>query len=481
MVLSLALRNVHRNLKRLAPAIATLVVSFLVLTFVNGILAFSNRTFRTAYLGHVTTEFVIAEPTSTSVSLFGPETLLVEELLALPLLRDVEELSERLALAPEVADHSFVVSTPGRVEYGEVRLRRVLFGVSFPDYQRVFPDLNLVAGTWPDVGERAALLQSSTYERLFGTDDFARYLGESILLAGATEAGFALREAKLAGVYAYPADDELLRSIVLVDVGTARDLAGYLRGDSGVPGGTEPALDGDLDALFATESEPVESTAAPEVSLLDEIDSMFSGFDATESTESLPDPYGAWNFALVRPTGRLSQRALGSIAARSSGEPVQILNWRQSIGGNAVLVYVVGLIANSGVLVVMLGAIIVATNALMLSIVERTKELGTMLAIGAQRSKVAAMLLVEATGTVFTSAILGMALGAALLWLVNRAGLAMSNRYLRLLLGGSAVRGTLTPGLVAGGIGLAALLVVASVLYPLARLRRLAPVEAAQA
>ncbi|THB64006.1 MAG: FtsX-like permease family protein [Spirochaetaceae bacterium] len=133
---------------------------------------------------------------------------------------------------------------------------------------------------------------------------------------------------------------------------------------------------------------------------------------------------------------------------------------------------------NAGLLFVALGAVIVTANALMLSVFERTKEIGTMRALGATRLKVTSLIALEVLFVMLASAALGLVLGFIAVYWLNNAQIVLSNQYLEILFGGQAIKGRITGGLLLSQLGAALLLAVLAMVYPLKRALGIGPARA---
>src|ERR1019366_993734 len=117
-----------------------------------------------------------------------------------------------------------------------------------------------------------------------------------------------------------------------------------------------------------------------------------------------------------------------------------------------------------------------SANTLMMAMFERTREIGTMLAMGTPRSWVVALFLAEAIVTGALAAIAGVASGSALGWLVNRAGLMLPPPPGNTT--GMPLRVLQEPRLMIGAAILVMVTLAAASLMPALRASRLRIVEA---
>lgn len=127
--------------------------------------------------------------------------------------------------------------------------------------------------------------------------------------------------------------------------------------------------------------------------------------------------------------------------------------------------FVLGGIASVSILV---GGIIIM-NTMLMSVMERTREIGVMKATGAANSLILSMFLIEAALVGITGGTIGIALGAVISKIIEYAG--------RLYIGGSFTT-VITQQMILGAIFFSLFIGCASGIYPAYRASKLDPVEA---
>jgi putative ABC transport system permease protein len=127
---------------------------------------------------------------------------------------------------------------------------------------------------------------------------------------------------------------------------------------------------------------------------------------------------------------------------------------------------------------VIIGLIIVLSisNVLVMSVLERTAEIGTLMAVGLRRGAVLRLFVAEGLGLGLIGGGLGVALGSALALAISAVGIPMPPPPGMDTGFPGAIR--LTPGLVAEGFLLAAATTLLASLYPAWKASRLAIVDA---
>ena len=505
----LVVRNVLRNLRRLAPMIVIIVAVFVVMLVGNAILAASGNALYGTYARLVSGDLSVSPAAESNFTIFGSDQLLIGEYLVQPTLSGFSDLRDAAEDLPEVRATTWLVSAAANVRIGGSGVNRTVFGVDFASYPQMFPDLELVAGRVPAPGEPGIVVQENRVPADGSPQDI---LGQPALLAGGTGRSFTLREVPVTGVFRYPVNDALLNGVVLTDADTARALNGYTYGaleEVEISQADQAVLDADVDDLFggdggggggmatdaagpdATDSDGGDANAGDAVDL----NALLGGEDAATDGGRAGDApgdaatvdrarqtiAGSWNFLLVSLDDRADRgavmRHLESLGYVES-DGYRVRDWYRTVGGNASLVRYLQILFNAGLIFVAVGAAIIATNALVLSVLERTGEIGTMRALGAGRGRVALMIGMETLLVVMGAAAVGILLGAGATQLVNNAEYVVDNRYIAILFGGEPVRGTVTLSLVWAHLLAAIALSAVAVVYPLKKALGVSPREA---
>jgi ABC-type lipoprotein release transport system permease subunit len=168
-------------------------------------------------------------------------------------------------------------------------------------------------------------------------------------------------------------------------------------------------------------------------------------------------------------------------AVDEAGLGLKVVDWKEAAGsiGQTMSGLTIALYVSTGVLFVI--ALVIMNNALVMAMLQRVKEIGTMRAIGAQRRFVLLMMLVESVTIGLLFGLGGAAVAAGLVWLTRAlGGFPTSNDQLQFLFSGP----TLLPRLGGSGFVVALVIViVVSVLsgvYPAWVATRVTPLEAMQ-
>ena len=121
---------------------------------------------------------------------------------------------------------------------------------------------------------------------------------------------------------------------------------------------------------------------------------------------------------------------------------------------------------------------LIIINALVISVIERTGEIGTMRALGASRGFVRKLFFTETMMLMLAYGLAGIAIGGVASFVLGRGGIRISNHFMATLFGSH----TLEPAFTAGGalyhIAIAALIGAVGWIYPVHARARIQPVRA---
>lgn len=166
---------------------------------------------------------------------------------------------------------------------------------------------------------------------------------------------------------------------------------------------------------------------------------------------------------------------------RTHNLPVQLADWRSVGGLFGQFIVVIRLVLYAALVIMFCVAIVIINNALVMTTIERTAEIGTFRAIGAQRWQVVTMFFIETLMLSCVSGLFGCLVGGGIVLWWQLFGLAAPNIGLRFLFGGPALFPELALVHLLVGFGVILLVVVLSTIYPAYLGASVAPIEAMRA
>lgn len=435
---------------------------------------------------------------------------MVEQWLKNPVAREFDSIEK--AMTTEGATIGTSGTLHDRVQRLSRQYRRVLYQLDSEEAAALEPLLRAQVGDESgEGGDLVALLKSFllltdenfTSRKLFFYETVAPLVrlydvnvGDTIPLRAFTKSGYLKSlNVKVFGVYRYSGvakDDSAAGAYCLIDMPSFRDLYGKMTDQQreelsaikGAVGAQELEGDNIEDQLFGgggTLEADVQNTAT-----LEALDGLtFGRVDERQQqafTQDQIDDGVATNIAvfLKDPAEEGAGLAAVSAALAQSGLELKVVDWKAAsgfVGQAAVAIQVVLAIA---VLVLFLVALVTINIALVLATLERTGEIGTMRALGAQRPFVLQLILLE---TQFVGAVASL-MGAGAAWAfvnwLGRVGVPAGNDFLSILFGGKALFPEMAPEHALLGIGLVLVVSFAATLYPAFLAARVPPIVALQ-
>jgi putative ABC transport system permease protein len=162
------------------------------------------------------------------------------------------------------------------------------------------------------------------------------------------------------------------------------------------------------------------------------------------------------------------------------GIEAKAADWKTAAGPFAASIDVVRIIFNIAIIIVAVVAVIIMMNTLVISVIERTGEIGTMRALGAQKSFVRKMFLVETLTIALVFGVIGTLLSFGVIAGLSAAKIQATNPFLEILFAGKVLAPSINPFSVVWSLVLVALVAVVAHLYPVALALKVQPVRAMQ-
>lgn len=411
----------------------------------------------------------------------------------------------------------------------------ILWGVESESYWDLFPDLNFVEGRYfePDTDEviidtRVKNAFESLYKKTL-------CMGDKVLVAGANTNGI-VREATVVGVFDPPDVNSAMFQIIYCNPGLARSFADLTYGSGiieelpdtidlslgamsedelfGVAdgGGFEDisfdddfafgdisfgASDADFedisfdDADFAFDADPFAFSddfafdggddGFDDSVLAEDID-----FDAILGDTSRRDELnrtddGAWNFiiAKVKRAGQ-ADRIVDELNDRFEAEGLNVhaMNWKNAAFSYTETVEGIGFIFNLLIIILAVVVFIIIMNTMTVSVIERTGEIGTMRAIGAEKRFVRRLFFEETLMLTSVSAVLGIIIAFIAMGIFNSMNITITNSIAKMILGGGLMHFSPTVTIIGVTVLVALAGSILSNLYPVSSALKITPLKA---
>ncbi len=482
----IALRNLreHRAKTIIIGVLVALGVFLLIAgnSVLNAAAEGTRRVFIENFTGHV----MVRAKSDTPVSIAGTTGMSIED-YAGPRIPHYQEVYAYLNALPQVESVNPQIPFIVRIDYSTPEQNRgailPLLGVEPESYLRMFPNaLSMTEGRFLEPGEQGVVLPKVTVDQVEEKLGITISVGDTVKLQGMSQAaGVRIREVPVAGIYQFAVEAPAMDGIGFMDVQTVRSIAGMVVGtqaavaiDREDTSLLDAGMLGEDEYFFSFEeldAEPVDEFTLFELPADGDFD--FSAYTQTDS--------GAWSYLLLKlhnegQTDALIQQINQDMDAM--GISVEAVDWAAASSGMAGLIQAFSIFFLIVVLIITIVSIIIIMNTLVISVIERTTEIGTMRALGAQKSLVRKMFILETMTISCFFGLIGMLLGVGCIWLLNIIGLPAPNAFFEILFGAKLLR----PVLSWVGIFQALLMMIGigllSSLYPVSVALKIQPVQA---
>ncbi len=275
--------------------------------------------------------------------------------------------------------------------------------------------------------------------------------GDTIVVRSYTKSGY-IRNVplKVYGIFSFTGieNSDLAGSFNLMDLISFRELYGKmsaeslqeledLRKTSGIRqvdrASAEDDLFGDSSVIEtqASQEDPAQqATAAESIKIRPQISSTFAPEEINSGL--------ALNLAVkVQRQGNLNQeQAVLEKKLAEHGLDLKVVNWKTASGFVGQFVTIIRVVLVTSVTIILLIALVIINNSLVIAVYNRIREIGTMRAMGAQKSFVMALFLAETGVMGLVGAAIGIGLSSGLLYWMRSVGIPAGHEVIEFLFSG---------------------------------------------
>ncbi|GEN08840.1 FtsX-like permease family protein [Myxococcus fulvus] len=325
-------------------------------------------------------------------------------------------------------------------------------------------------------------------------------MGDSLTITAFTRTGYVQSiNVKVYGTYQFKGLEKsfMAGAINLMDLMTFRDLYGYLSPERKAEitelqkGSGLKELDRGSaeEALFGEDSgNTLVADATP--GLIEESKVFEGGLGALAREDLVARVYSqqeieqgeALSAAVILKDPEQLDRTMEELreSTKAAGLKLRVVSWQQAAGIIGQFVLMAKLVLYFAVFIIFVVALVIINNAMMMATLQRVREVGTMRAIGAQRSFVLSMVLIE---TVLLGAVFGLGgalVGSGIMSALGSAGIPAGNEALYFFFSGPRLYPTLSAGNLIAAFVIVLLVSAISTLYPAFLATRVSPLQAMQ-
>jgi putative ABC transport system permease protein len=359
----------------------------------------------------------------------------------------------------------------------------LLFGIDPADYFKSMDNVNIISGRRLAPGEEGMMLNRKMQDSLKKSMSVNLKVGDTIQLNSFGDAGFKIREVPIVAIFEFKAANQRIFTPSFVDSTTLRVLLGKNVGPTEKVQVSKEAtalIDANPDSLFGDDTTAAAQTVSGSGKVLTEqgLKTMLGGKVAA----SVPPPGGgAWNFILVRLNPGVKAEPLIKELNREfekDGIKANAQGWQISGSPDSYTFAALGLIFNIAMILLAVVSIIIIMNTLVISVMERTSEIGTMRALGAQKMLVRKMFIAETLSVTVLFGLVGIVLGAIVVAILNVVGLPADSDFLAVIFGGKILKPVVSLKPLLTSMGLILLIGSVSWIYPVALALKVSPLKA---
>ena len=190
---------------------------------------------------------------------------------------------------------------------------------------------------------------------------------------------------------------------------------------------------------------------------------------------------GSWQFILAKlDNPRADKKVVAALNKRFKEEGINALamDWKKAAYSYSGTVEGIGFIFNLLIIILAVVVFIIIMNTMVVSVIERTSEIGTMRAIGAEKKFVKRLFYSEAVILTSLSSFAGIILAFICMAIFNSFNIAITNSIAKMILGGGLLHFSPTPTIILVTIAVALLGSVISNRYPVKSALKITPIKA---
>ena len=357
----------------------------------------------------------------------------------------------------------------------------MLFAGEEGSFWELFPDLKMIEGRYPAPGSNEIIVDTRVIEGFQKSWDKPLNLGDDVLLASM---GGVIREGKVVGIFKPANEYSAMFQTVYCEPGLARSFAELTYASSftqELPDSVDLSIsDMSEDDLFGDDD--FFGDIEDDTSILatsNDFDSILGDTSLRDQLNQTDD--GSWQFVLAKlENPRADKKVVAALNKRFKEEGVNAvaMDWKKAAFSYSGTVDGIGFIFNLLIIILAVVVFIIIMNTMVVSVIERTSEIGTMRAIGAEKKFVKKLFYSEAVILTSLSSLAGIIFAFICMAIFNSFNIAITNSIAKMILGGGLLHFSPTPGIIITTILVALLGSIISNRYPVKSALKITPIKA---
>lgn len=487
VLVRIALRNLLEHKSKSLIIGIIMAVGIMILVVGNSFINTSARGIRRAFIDNFTGDVMVSGKAKGPISLFGVQSVGMAE--STPLIPDYTKVIDYLSKRPETSMLTSQVTgfvTVGTEQNNDPQNNAftILFGIDPSSYRRMFNNIDVTSGSYLKPGETGIMLSEDRVKELDKNLKTTIKVGDKLLLNSLSNVGFHIRVVPVRAIFTFKQKTGALDMISYVDIQTLRALLGMVAGSTPTAdlSKTDTSLlgSGTTADLFGGSMIQESGTSAP----ADNVAGLAAALSSSGGTPNEPKlDTGAWNYVLIKlknPGAAAAFIANTNMWFSQQGIAAQAQDWKAAADGFASSSDIIRVVFNVAIIIIAIVAIIIIMNTLVISVIERTSEIGMMRALGAQKGFIWRLFMAETLTVSIVFGIVGIALGAIVIGVINVLDIHITNQFLQVLFAGSILKPTISASSLVGSLVVVVFVGILSHLYPVSIALKVQPVKAIQ-
>lgn len=500
-IIKLALRNLKEHKSKTFIIAMFILFGVAIVVMGNSFLESVNRGLEKDFRANITGDLAISvvPEKGTIIDVFGVNsTNIGGEIPQIPALNDLERIEEILAetegikkqsklisaqvILSKDAEIDFSVLADDDKDLGIMDLPiSMLFAGEEGSFWELFPDLKMIEGRYPAPGSNEIIVDTRVIEGFQKSWDKPLNLGDDVLLASM---GGVIREGKVVGIFKPANEYSAMFQTVYCEPGLARSFAELTYASSftqELPDSVDLSIsDMSEDDLFGDDD--FFGDIEDDTSILatsNDFDSILGDTTLRDQLNQTDD--GSWQFVLAKlENPRADKKVVAELNKRFKEEGLNavVMDWKKAAFSYSGTVDGIGFIFNLLIIILAVVVFIIIMNTMVVSVIERTSEIGTMRAIGAEKKFVKKLFYSEAVILTSLSSLAGIIFAFICMAIFNSFNIAITNSIAKMILGGGLLHFSPTPGIIITTILVALLGSIISNRYPVKSALKITPIKA---
>lgn len=516
VLFKIALRNLRQHRSKTLIIGIIIAVGVFILIIGNSLMDTADSGIKKAFIENFTGDVMITGKAKGKISLFGVQSPGgIEETPIIPNFDKIKAYSEahkNVETATSQITGVSIIKVKDQPD-PEKRAFTFLIGIEPDSYHKIFTTSTIIEGTYLKPGQKGIIISQDNRKTIEENLGKKVNIGDSLVLTSIfSNRGPKIRNVPVVGIFNLEQFKDGIEMLSYIDSQSLRALKGMTVGNLNEVdlSDTDTALlDFSLDDLGSDDMTTMDSGFGDDSGILD-MDALFSDdsftFDTSEPLDSFENAEenifnvlaisdeekvqiseakkidsGAWEYIILKMSSHSKAASFIkdiNLWFQEEGIEAQAGNWKKAAGPFATMADVVRIVFNIVVLLVVVVAVLIVINTLVISVIERTAEIGTMRALGAQKGFIRNLFNLEIVIIVFIFGGIGILAGLGALGITALAGIKATNSVLEILFAGPVLIPVVNIKNILITFGTVFLVGLVANLYPLAVALKIQPIEA---